>query len=173
MSKASQFVDALLETDEPADVNIPPEDVSPEQFVSHHADELEREAREGKITPNTALTANHFWHRTVKYADGRTAYQARRNGATKTWRSRPGEFRIPIKIGFRDYGYIDNRNADEWSATPIPTLPKPPRPPRPPKPPKVKPPKVKPEGRQMVFNWRYMKKKPTAEALVNSILNAL
>lgn len=173
MSKASQFVDALLETDEPADVNIPPEDVSPERFISHHADELEREAREGKVTPNTAMTANTFYHRTVKYADGRTAYQARRNGATKTWRTRPGEFRIPIKIGFRDYGYIDNRNADEWSTRPIPTLPKPPRPPRPPKPAKVKPPKEKPEGSQLVFNWRYMKKKPTAEALVNSVLNAL
>lgn len=170
MSKASQFVDALLETDEPADVNIPPEDVNPERFISHHADELEREAREGKVTPNTAMTANTFYHRTVKYADSRTAYQARRNGATKTWRTRPNEFRIPIKIGFRGYGYIDNRNANEWSVTPIPTLPKPPRqkPVRPPKPPKAAP--VKPEGRQMVFNWRYMKKKPTAEGLVNSLI---
>lgn len=38
----------------------------------------------------------------------------RRNGATKTWKTRPGEFRIPVKYGLYEYGYIDNNNADEW-----------------------------------------------------------
>lgn len=30
----------------------------------------------------------------------------RRNGRTKTWKTRPDDFRIPIKIGFRTYGAI-------------------------------------------------------------------
>lgn len=33
-------------------------------------------------------------------------WRARRNGKTKTWKTRPGEFRIPIKVGFRTHGYI-------------------------------------------------------------------
>ena len=30
----------------------------------------------------------------------------RRNGKTQTWKRRPDDFRIPIKIGFRVYGNI-------------------------------------------------------------------
>jgi hypothetical protein len=37
-------------------------------------------------------------------------WQIKRNGATKTWKTRPNEFRIPIKIGFRLYDYIDQDN---------------------------------------------------------------
>jgi hypothetical protein len=129
MNKASQLVEALLETDEPADVNIEP-DVDPLQFVAHHADELDREAREGKVTPYTAMTANHFWHREVTYSDGIRHYEVRRNGRTQTWKTRPGEFRIPIKIGFRGYGEITHRNADEWSTIPVPDNPRPMKPPR-------------------------------------------
>lgn len=42
-------------------------------------------------------------------------WQVRRNGRTKTWKTRPREFRIPVKIGFRDctqlsHGDLDNEN---------------------------------------------------------------
>lgn len=30
----------------------------------------------------------------------------RRNGATKLWKTRPADFRIPIKVGFRSYHAI-------------------------------------------------------------------
>lgn len=30
----------------------------------------------------------------------------RRNGATKLWKTRPTEFRIPVKFGLRTYDYI-------------------------------------------------------------------
>lgn len=33
-------------------------------------------------------------------------WDCRRNGATKLWKTRPNAFRIPVKIGFRSYGYI-------------------------------------------------------------------
>jgi hypothetical protein len=33
-------------------------------------------------------------------------WRVRRNGRTKRWTSRPEEFRIPIKMGLRNYGYI-------------------------------------------------------------------
>lgn len=38
----------------------------------------------------------------------------RRNGATKTWKTRPNEFRIPVKWGLRDYSYITELNAHEF-----------------------------------------------------------
>lgn len=32
---------------------------------------------------------------------------ARRNGATKTWKTDPNRFRIPIKYGFKEYATIE------------------------------------------------------------------
>jgi len=40
----------------------------------------------------------------------------RRNGATKVWKTRPDEFKIPVKHGLRDYGYITNENAHLFEA---------------------------------------------------------
>ena len=36
-----------------------------------------------------------------------TYWTTHRNGRTKTWVTRPGEFRIPVKVGFRSFSYID------------------------------------------------------------------
>ncbi len=64
---------------------------------------------------NTRLikTATNFEHKTATNADG-TRLRARRNGATKTWKTRPGNFRIPVKHGLYQYGYIDHNNHLEW-----------------------------------------------------------
>lgn len=35
-------------------------------------------------------------------------WKARRNGATKTWKTRPTEFRIPFKCGLRTCGALDH-----------------------------------------------------------------
>lgn len=40
-------------------------------------------------------------------------WQARRNGKTKTWARRPGEFRIPIKAGFRLRGELTDMSSVE------------------------------------------------------------
>jgi hypothetical protein len=77
----------------------------------------------GDVDARSALTANVFYHRTMKYADGRTAIQVRRNGRTKIWKRQPDKFSIPVKYGFRDCFYIDNRNAADWSTEPIERLP--------------------------------------------------
>lgn len=49
-----------------------------------------------------------------RMANGRL-WSVRRNGATKLWKTRPGEFRVPIKIGFRNYGEVTHQslNSDE------------------------------------------------------------
>lgn len=38
----------------------------------------------------------------------------RRNGKTKTWKTRPKEFSVPVKHGLRDYGYITERTAVDF-----------------------------------------------------------
>lgn len=45
----------------------------------------------------------------VMMSNGRW-WDCRRNGRTKTWKTRPGEFRIPVKAGLRACGYITNGN---------------------------------------------------------------
>jgi len=35
---------------------------------------------------------------------------ARRNGATKVWKTRPSEYRIPIKAGLKSTGYITEQS---------------------------------------------------------------
>jgi hypothetical protein len=37
-------------------------------------------------------------------------WRLRRNGATRTWRTRPSDFRIPTKAGLRAYGEITHLN---------------------------------------------------------------
>ncbi len=49
-----------------------------------------------------ALDNGHVW---VRMATGRY-WKLRRNGQTKTWKTRPDEYRIPVKAGMRAHGYI-------------------------------------------------------------------
>ena len=66
------------------------------------------------ITFQQALTASNFTHATIKNADSSPA-RVRRNGKTQTWKTRPGEFRIPAKHGLYDYVQITDRNASDWN----------------------------------------------------------
>lgn len=70
------------------------------------------------ITFEQALTESEFHkegscHRTVGPRGGvsETVERWRRNGATKTWKTRPGEFRLPIKFGLRSYAAVTERDA--------------------------------------------------------------
>ena len=67
------------------------------------------------MTRNEALTARNFEHVTVTNRDG-TPMRARRNGRTQTWKTRPDDFRVPIKHGLYSYGEITPANAHEWRA---------------------------------------------------------
>jgi len=69
------------------------------------------------INFENAMSAQRFEHVSAKNADG-TPVRARRNGKTKTWKTRPGLFQIPVKYGLKSYFYIDNfeyKNADDWN----------------------------------------------------------
>lgn len=45
----------------------------------------------------------------VEMSNGRF-WRARRNGRTQTWKRDPGKFRIPIKMGLRNYGELTPRD---------------------------------------------------------------
>lgn len=69
-----------------------------------------------------AMTARFFHHaddcaQTVTYGPrGGPVYPRtelwRRNGSTQTWKTRPAEFRVPVKYGLRSYGSLTERDAD-------------------------------------------------------------
>lgn len=40
--------------------------------------------------------------------------RCRVNGKCQTWKTRPGEFRLPVKYGLKECFYITPDNAKEW-----------------------------------------------------------
>ena len=55
-------------------------------------------------------TLHHVSHLS---ADG-TPLRCRVNGKCKTWKTRPNEFRLPVKYGLNGCFYITEENAEEW-----------------------------------------------------------
>lgn len=74
------------------------------------------------VTREQALAAREFHFGectcTVGPRGGRTVRMEvwRRNGATKTWKTRPAEFRVPIKYGLKECSYLDQGNARHFHA---------------------------------------------------------
>lgn len=68
------------------------------------------------ITRQQAIDLNYrheLWHVSLKNADG-TPVRCRVNGVCKTWKTRPTEFRLPVKYGLKECFYITEDNAHEW-----------------------------------------------------------
>lgn len=72
------------------------------------------------ITKMQALNATAFHYGTCTRITGprggltERVEQWRRNGSTKTWKTRPTEFSVPIKYGMRGYSYLTDANASEF-----------------------------------------------------------
>lgn len=64
--------------------------------------EIERALAEGRL--QAEMSDGRFW-------------KLRRNGATKLWKTRPGEFQIPVKAGFRACGYLRHDNLGDFRCT--------------------------------------------------------
>lgn len=66
------------------------------------------------ITKEIALTQpREMWHITAKNADG-TPLRCRSNGGCKTWKTRPDDFKLPVKYGMYEYDYITPALARSW-----------------------------------------------------------
>lgn len=72
------------------------------------------------ITRDQALTADTFHHGECRTDVGPrggvkfTVERWRRNGSTKTWKTRPDDFQVPIKYGLRGYAYITEGSASAF-----------------------------------------------------------
>jgi hypothetical protein len=60
------------------------------------------------ITKQDAMTADEFHE---NHEPAGKIYTWRRNGATQTWKTRPDDFRVPIKYGLKSYDSITPGNA--------------------------------------------------------------
>jgi len=71
------------------------------------------------LTRENCETATQFYHKTVARitAGGKPVvrFSCRRNGKTKTWKTRPDEFKIPVKRGLYIYGYITHKDYSSWT----------------------------------------------------------
>ena len=69
------------------------------------------------INRNTVATLQSgqtLYHKTKRNRDG-SPLRARVNGKVKTWKTRPEDFRVPMKYGLRDCFYITPTNAIDWT----------------------------------------------------------
>ena len=66
------------------------------------------------ITKQQALTARNFTHVTAKGSD-KQPLRARATGKCQTWKTRPAEFKLPVKHGMYNSFYITDENAAEWN----------------------------------------------------------
>jgi outer membrane protein assembly factor BamB len=90
----------------------------------------EERTMNAKLAINAAIASGQFFSKPVTreiieqaLADGRVYaamsggkwWALRRNGKTQTWKTRPGEFRIPVKAGLRSCGEITDLNMADTS----------------------------------------------------------
>jgi len=69
------------------------------------------------ITISQAIEVKYrqeFHHVALKGGD-KNPVRCRANGKCKTWVTRPGEFRLPVKYGLYQCFYITEKNASEWN----------------------------------------------------------
>lgn len=66
-----------------------------------------------ELTRENCETATKFFHKYWKVSTGR--FGCRRNGKTKLWKTRPTEFKIPVKRGLRNYGYLTHLDCNYWT----------------------------------------------------------
>ncbi len=72
------------------------------------------------VTKEQAQVESHFHYgecvRTIGPRGGETLKQEnwRRSGMTKTWKTRPDEFSVPIKYGLYNSSYLTHSNASEF-----------------------------------------------------------
>lgn len=72
------------------------------------------------ITKEIAVSLTHgqtLYHLVEKCADGKTPLRCRVNGKCQTWKTRPDEFKLPVKHGLRTCFYIEGWNATAWTTS--------------------------------------------------------
>lgn len=64
------------------------------------------------VTKEQAMTEREFYINTSQFPVRQSKVDCwRANGKCQTWKTRPEEFKLPIKFGLYSYGYLTNNNA--------------------------------------------------------------
>lgn len=66
------------------------------------------------VTKYEAMTRKYFTHVSIKGADGKPV-RCRANGKCQVWKTRPDDFKLPVKQGLYVHGYITPDTAHEWN----------------------------------------------------------
>jgi len=69
------------------------------------------------VSIESVATAREFWHRTARDSRGYPV-RCRKNGQLKLWKTRPTEFRLPVKHGLKECFYITEFNSSDWVVAP-------------------------------------------------------
>lgn len=70
------------------------------------------------ITATIAQTLRYgqtLVHNTAKQNGGKTPLRVRVTGKVKLWKTRPDDFKIPVKHGLCESGYVDHTNGQYWT----------------------------------------------------------
>jgi hypothetical protein len=65
------------------------------------------------VNKDKAMSQRQFQHVTLKGADGQPV-RCRASGKCQTWKTRPDDFKLPVKYGLYQSFYITPANAGEW-----------------------------------------------------------
>lgn len=60
---------------------------------------------------------DEIYHKDLKDSQGHSV-RAKVNGKIQLWKTRPTEFRLPMKHGLRDTFQLTQDNADQWTLVP-------------------------------------------------------
>jgi hypothetical protein len=69
------------------------------------------------VSIESVASATEFWHKTARDSRGYPV-RCRRNGQLKLWKTKPGEFRQPVKLGLNDCFYLTEFNSSYWVVAP-------------------------------------------------------
>lgn len=67
------------------------------------------------LTLESIEANSEFWHRYERNADG-TPVKCRKTGQLKTWKTRPHDFKQPVKYGLKYSFYLTPANIADWCA---------------------------------------------------------
>jgi len=77
-------------------------------------DSVKRLTKEKDMIINKFLKSDYFYHKCIRDRNC-SPLKVRRNGKNKLWKTDPSKFKIPVKRGLNEYGYITHQNYHEWS----------------------------------------------------------
>ena len=66
------------------------------------------------ITKDQAMSNRYFKHVSLKDSRGNPV-KCRAAGKCQIWKTRPADFKLPVKYGLKQWFYITPENAHEWN----------------------------------------------------------